>query len=316
MKAAVVVPTIRRDSIVEFLKAWETEFDGHIVIVVEDNEKRSFDLPSDEVEHYSWEEIDKELKQDSWIIPRRTDCVRSYGFLKAWQRDVDFIVSLDDDCYPVEPGFVSKHWEMLCTSASSSAWVSTGRGVTPRGMPYFRTSRSKECVLNHGLWQNIPDYDAVTQLVNSRLNSKFEPLDQVIPQGAFFPMCGMNIAFKKKAIPAMYFLLMGRDWPFDRFGDIWCGVIVKRICDHLGYGVSSGRPIIDHRRASNVWANLRKEVAGYEVNEMFWQMVDSLVLTNGTFEGCYLELAEKLAIPGEYWQRLRTAMKIWASLFV
>jgi hypothetical protein len=315
MKAAIVVPTIRESHIANFLSTWAGEFAGHQVIVVEDNPERTFEISGANVEHYCWADIDAELGEASWIIPRRTDCVRSYGYYKAAQAGVDMIVTLDDDCYPQGDGFLGRHYEKLQQPALDSAWTSSGLGLLPRGMPYENTNRAAPCVLNHGLWTGVADLDAVTQLLNRRLHQEFEPANQVIPKGRFFPMCGMNLAFKPKMAPAMYFLLMGRDWPFDRFGDIWCGIFVKRICDHLGLAVRSGEPRIEHRRASNVWTNLRKELPGYEVNETLWQAVDSIVLTKSTVQQCYKELAAKLPLEGEYWERLRAAMSVWAELF-
>ena len=315
MKAAVVVPTVRYTQITKFLKAWEREFANHSIIVIEDNPERVFDLGLPNICHYSWKEIDSELGEDSWIIPRRTDCIRSFGFLKAYQQGVDLTVSLDDDCLPVEPGFISKHWEMVGSTACSPAWTSTVDGVSPRGVPYFATRRVLRCILNHGLWQNVADYDAITQLHAARQPFNISLLDQVIPRGAYFPMCGMNVAFRTQLTPAMYFLLMGREWPFDRFGDIWCGVFVKRICDHLGYAVRSGHPFVHHERASDVWANLRKEAPGYEANEMLWQVVDRAILSADNFADCYCQVAEQLIIPGAYWPKLRIAMQTWARLF-
>ena len=123
-----------------------------------------------------------------------------------------------------------------------------GGGLLRRGMPYHGLYREIECVINHGLWTKVPDFDAITQLSNSRFRKAFETVDQVMPVGFYFPMCGMNLAFKPQIIPAMYFLLMGqRNWPFDRFGDIWCGIFLKKICDHLGLGVKSGCPIVEHQ---------------------------------------------------------------------
>lgn len=204
---------------------------------------------------------------------------------------------------------------MLHTPAASPAWISTVEGGVPRGVPYFATDRTSECVLNHGLWQNAPDFDAVTQLNNARRPIDIAPRDQVIPRGTYFPMCGMNIAFKAELTPVMYFLLMGPQWPYDRFGDIWCGVFAKRICDHFGYSVRSGRPIVNHQRASNVWTNLRKETPAYEVNETLWRAVDSTYLTGKTFADSYHELADQLTLSGEYWAQLRMAMHTWADLF-
>lgn len=52
----------------------------------------------------------------------------------------------------------------------------------------------------------------------------------------------------------------------------------------------------------------------YEVNETLWQVVDSAALSRGTFADCYRELADQLVLPGKYWDRLRTAMGVWADL--
>ena len=316
MKAAIVVPTIRRESIARFLAEWKDEFKDHLVIVVEDNAEPSFDLAGHEIRHYSWRDIDAEFGRDSWIIPRRTDCVRSYGFYKAYQEKVDMVISMDDDCYPKTPQFVKAHSERLLSEGEWPAWISTLKGLSPRGMPYQKLSKSAECVLNHGLWDNVPDFDAVTQLAALRNPQPYEKISMTIPPGLYFPMCGMNVAFRMKAVPMMYFLLMGQpNWPYDRYGDIWCGIFAKKICDHLNVCVKSGEPSIWHDRASNVWTNLRKELPGYEVNEDLWREVDSLVLTKNTFAGCYEELAAQLPRDDDYWKKLKKAMAIWSHLF-
>ena len=130
----------------------------------------------------------------------------------------------------------------------------------------------------------------------------------------------MNLAFRPAMIPALYFLLMGRHrdgspWPFDRFGDIWAGVIVKRIADHLGFAISSGAPSVLHSRASNPEVNLQKETPGYPVNEILWRRVDAIGLSAETVAGCYQQIAEALEMDGEYWRTLKHAMQTWASLF-
>lgn len=314
LRSIIVVPTIREDNIKAFLDVWGDEFRHSKTIVVEDNPSRSFDINRPNADHYSWEEIERDLGRDAWIIPRRTDCIRSYGYWKAYQEQPDLIITLDDDCFPHDQDFIARHLEGL-GRGSDEAWVSTGRGVTPRGVPYFNTTRKAESVLNHGLWTNVPDYDAPTQLANSRFGATFEHIQQTIPRGKYFPMCGMNVAFLPEIVPAFYFLLMGSGYEFDRMGDIWAGLFVKRICDHLGYAVNSGRPLVDHLRASNVWANLRKEAPTLPVNEELWVAVDKVVLTKSTVKACYLELAEKLGMEGEYWEKLKRAMAIWAELF-
>lgn len=322
MKDVVVVPTIREDSIRAFLDAWRLEFTETHIIVVEDNPTKTFEIGDyANVTHYCWGDIDNDLGKKAWIIPRRTDCIRSYGYYKAYQESPDMVVTLDDDCYPIEVNgnnFLKRHWQRLDEVGITEAWYETGDGVVTRGFPYFSHARHLPCMINHGLWNRIPDYDAPTQLLQSRYPREFSFSDQTIPVGVYYPMCGMNLAFRPEVIPALYFLLMGRDYQFDRFGDIWAGILVKKICDHLHYCVKSGTPAINHERASNVWQNLRKESAGLEVNEYFWQAVDRIVLTQTTFKDCYQELAEKLEIDGEYreyWKKQKEAMVIWANLF-
>lgn len=311
----VVVPTIRETSILKFLDAWAGELSGVPVIVVEDNPAKSFPLDRPGVVHYAWDDIERDLAGRAWIIPRRTDCVRSFGFWKAWQSGARAILTLDDDCYPHGPGFLATHRRHLTEPVHCPRWVSSGTGAKPRGMPYETRADTRACALSHGLWTSVPDLDAITRLAAGGAPPEFAPVDQVVPPGMYFPMCGMNLAFTAELAPAMYFLLMGRDWPYDRFGDIWCGLFAKKICDHLGLAVRSGSPHVDHRSASDVWQNLEKELPGYEVNETLWLAVDEIVLTQTTVAACYRELAGRFPLAGGYWDRLREAMRIWASLF-
>jgi len=151
--------------------------------------------------------------------------------------------------------------------------------------------------------------------VHVRHTETFNGVNQAIPVGRYFPMCGMNLAFRPEVIPALYFLLMGQEYQFDRFGDIWSGIFVKKICDHLGYAITSGEPMVTHHRASNIWANLRKEAPGLEVNEEFWQVVDRLCLSGTSFPECYQQIARSLPLEGQYWSALREAMLMWTHLF-
>lgn len=315
MKAAIVVPTIRPECLREFLQAWRAQFASHHILIVEDHPEPSFRVPDGNVRHFSWAEIDAEFGAQSWIFPRQTDGIRSYGFYKAWQLQPDMIVTLDDDCFPLSDHFLEDHFRQLEQPAVSPGWVSTGTGATPRGVPYDAVERECECVLNHGLWTNIPDLDAITVLANKRRPEEFARVNQTVPKGMYFPMCGMNVAWKPEFTPAMYFLLMGRNWPYDRWGDIWCGILAKKVCDHLHLGVKSGEPAIEHRKKSDQWANLARESSGYKVNETFWQAVDSIVLSAGDIQGAYKQIAELLPLEGEYWSQLRQAMRLWAEIF-
>jgi len=343
-KVVVVVPTIREASIKKFLAEWKNEFFKNsefsvTVIIVEDNPKKQFKIKeNNSISHYDWQDVDRDLGKNSWIIPRRSDCIRSYGYWKAWLTKPDMIVTLDDDCYPLDryyhnqenpilrQGFLKTHWERIKNGLTTTCdfWVSTIRDGRPRGLPYLKRTKeisTSNIVLNHGLWYNVPDFDARTHLglSNTKGLTGFE-INQIIPKNIYYPMCGMNLAWKTSATPALYFLLMGQSekgkfWGFDRFGDIWAGIIFKKIVDHLGYKVASGYPIIWHAKASNVFANLKKEATGIEINENFWKEIDSIELKGQSFQDCYSEIASKLAIEGDYWNTLKKAMQAWSNLF-
>ncbi|MBM4401849.1 MAG: hypothetical protein FJ044_01230 [Candidatus Cloacimonetes bacterium] len=308
-KVAVIVPTIREDCIKKFLREWEKEFTA--VFVIEDNPKRTFKIKQAEVCHYSWKEINETLGGNSWIIPRRTDCIRSFGFYKAYWADADIIITLDDDCYPLDRNFLQTHLMMLQRQAGK--WIGTTTKIKPRGFPFRNLGDGGSIVLNMGFWRGVADLDAPTQLVYGPQD--LEPYVGIIPRGAYFPLCGMNIAFKREIMPMMYWLLMGKDYEYDRFGDIWCGIFAKKICDHLGLGIHVGTPAVEHERASNVWRNLGKEYRALEVNETLWEIVDNVKLTKKTVKDCYIELAQKLPMKGNYWNKLKRAMQVWASLF-
>jgi Reversibly glycosylated polypeptide len=316
VQAVVVVPTAREGSLSAFLDAWAQELEAATIIVVEDGPERTFPVAGANVRHFAWCDIEERLGQDAWIIPRRSGCIRSFGCWLAHGMWPDMIVALDDDTRPdtAHRGFLDTHWARL-QSASDPAWVSSLDEATPRGVPYFHTLREPRVVLNHGLWSGVPDFDAPTQLLASRMEISGAWSDKTIPRGAYFPMCSMNIAWRPEFTAAMYFLLMGPDYPFDRFGDIWGGVLAKRIADHLGLAVNSGSPGIVHERASNVFCNLAKESRGLAANETFWRAVDSVVLTSETVPGAYAQLAERLPLEQEQFTLMRRAMRVWAELF-
>lgn len=327
----IVVPTIREESIQRFLREWEVEFSNYPnlkIFIMEDNPTKSFKLESRNITHLCWQDIDADLGEKSWIIPRRTDCVRSYGYYRAWKEGVDILITLDDDCYPMkkEPYLIKTYLENFKKQVGSEMFntlegrITNYKNFYPRGYGYF--IRDKKVSLVHGLWENVPDFDGNTQIENPEVRINVSDTDvSCVPKNILFPMCGMNVAILREVIPSFYFLLMGKDkeeneFGIDRFGDIWSGFFVKKIIDHLDRAVVSGQPIIYHDRASNAEVNKKKEAPGLPLNELLWKEVAKINLTANNFKDCYIELAEKLPEFNEYFKKLKRAMKTWASLFV
>jgi len=322
-KVAIIIPTIRN---LDFLADWKDQFRDCTIIVCEDHPSKEIKTPKvgKEVYHYAWEDIDNELGKNSWIIPRRVSAIRNYGFIKAYQMGIDIIISIDDDCFPVKGHkLVKQHAQNLSLSTPKN-WTNTNpdaRHMYTRGMPYLNREE-QPVMLSHGLWTNVLDHDGPTHLRHISFRSEFaEHFLQIIPNGAYFPMCSMNFAFRKEIIPLIYFPLMGEDnqgnkWGYDRFDDIWAGIFAKKIMDHLGYGAVNGAPFVEHRKASDPFKNLQKEATGIEMNEIVWKAVNAVKLTKKTPVACYKELATKMKLPKQpYFEKMTEAMKIWSNLF-
>ncbi|MCL5797593.1 MAG: hypothetical protein M1366_02220 [Patescibacteria group bacterium] len=323
-KIAIVIPTIRN---LDFLKYWKNHFYNCAGFIIEDHKSKEINTPKkyfQKVYHYTWQDIDNELGKNSWIISRKNAGIRSFGFLKAFQLKADIVITLDDDCYPVTgQNFINEHVENLSLSAPDG-WYPTyphRQYYYTRGIPYAIRGK-REVVVSHGLWKNILDFDAPTQLLHQDLSIPDSfPFIEFVPKGYLFPMCSMNLAFKSKITPLMYFPLMGYDplgnhWGYDRFDDIWAGMFAKKIIDHLGMAVVNGSPFVDHKKASDVFQNLKKEAKGIETNEFLNSQLAHLILKSTALVDCYEELVEKVKFPkDDYFKNLRTAMKIWAKLF-
>lgn len=330
----VVIPTIRESCAQDWLQQWQRELSDVNVVIVEDNPERTFGLPhAENVDHYSWQDIDAELGKESWIIPRRTSACRSFGFLKALQGGADIIWTLDDDCYPEDAwrgSYVDTLKQLLTSDVPVDDWWNTigWTGLHPRGFPYDIREKRRPVMVHHGLWSNVPDLDGMTQLANP--DFRLDPVNalSVVPRGSLMPFCIMNVAFRKEMAPALYMLLMGNDtkgnhWGYDRFDDIWAGVMLKLIADHLNFAVTCGAPGIRHSRASDPHKNKALEAAGVEAHEKLWPFLKDVELTETTVAGCYSQLAAALGASYHnpvkpprrgYWKKLSSAMDIWADL--
>ena len=323
MNIFLVVPTIRSLS---FLDEWKDQFKNCSLIIVEDHQKKEIMTPVRgfaKTYHYCWEDIARDIGKDEWIFSRKNAGIRSYGFWKAYMLGADVVITLDDDCYPTEEGFVEQHLSNLEDKAPT-AWFPTFPHPTylfTRGFPYG-VREGAPVVVSHGLWSNKMDMDAKTQLAIGDVNVlAYPPLRQFVPVGYYFPMSSMNLAFARQVIPLMYFPLMGKDpdgasWGYDRYDDIWAGIFVKKILDHLGLAVVNGSPFVEHRKASDPEVNLIKEKEGMLENESLWKDVSRVVLKSPSVVGSMQELLQADFFgKSNYFTTLQKAMSIWVKLF-
>jgi len=262
-KIAIVVPTIRPDKMLEFIEAWEGLFRKHSVVLV-----TIFDGDNPVVQHEGQDYTPKDiLGKYKDVFFNHTSACKNLGlaYVARFLPEVETIVVLDDDVKPIGDT-IQDHLNALGQRVPIS-WMKTA-SLHTRGFPYAVRSEA-EVVLSHGVWEGVKDWDAPAQLVSGNPDTTF--YKGPIPKSVYYPMCGMNIAFKRKLLPFMYFAPSGHRVGIDRFDDIWAGIISKRFIDKLGWAVVSGYAMVFHERASNVFKNLQKEAKGIELNEGFWQ---------------------------------------------
>jgi hypothetical protein len=323
----LVVPTNRPDGLATFLDAW-SPWSWDRIIVVEDGPKRTIKLLPDlfsgspaPVDVFSWREIDRALP-DASIISRGDSAIRCFGFWRAWADGADVIFTLDDDCFPAKGHtartYLDRHLDNLFRTPM---WDSTVPGLRVRGLPYRNLGTLGDVAVSVGLWTGSPDIDSVQSLAAS--GGYASGVDdtvgtRVMAPDQYFPMSGMNLAFRRDAACLMYFPPMGLNQPYGRFDDIWCGLVVQRICRHLRLPIVCGQPVVDHQRASDPFANLVKEAPGIGANEHMWELIDGLHLTAATPLGCMQELGRQLSAPAvddPYVAHWGQAIISWCELF-
>lgn len=272
MKWAVVVPTCRRDRYEQFYDAWKHLFVQHSVELI-----TVWDEPP-------WENIPD-------FIPRRTDMIRSWGFYRAWENGATYTLSLDDDVTPLtdvfaayEAGF-ERDW-------ACSPYLSTGSltdsGLDMRGFPY--EGRGRKAAVQYGGWDGVPDLDAVTQLSSSHAHRLFDHVCLPVPRGVPVTTCAMNFAFRTSHTPLMWQLPL-LDGRYNRFGDIWSGLIQKKVLDAQGdVMLVNGKARVHHDRASDPFTNLEKEAPGLRHNENLWNALggDTFLQVSDSFARFFL----------------------------
>ena len=326
----ICVPTFGDTMIRDFLNAWGPHWQKGVrsscavrLFVHDDSPCKTFELTAVdgiEITHTAHDDIARELGHNEWIIPRGTGACRSFPMYLAWKAGCEYIVTLDHDCFPLlgeGERFLDTHLE----SFRRDRWFRTIKGDESRGIPYERLG-GLPVKINHGLWCEVPDLDGPTSLVRMRetksvvLNAGHE----VVPPGMAFPLCAMNVCYHRSIVPAAYNLLMGLDSVgFDRFDDIWSGVLIKRILDYKGWYATNGEPFVRHVKQSNCFANLRKEALGIQIHEHLWDYVLDAPLEPGlSVTGAFRALAKRVhdfpencpAIPptNGYFPRVASAM--------
>ncbi|MFC7068837.1 alpha-1 4-glucan-protein synthase [Halobaculum lipolyticum] len=268
---------------------------------------------------------DHDAAEFSHLIPAASHAQTSFGLLYLWAHDrFEYGVFIDDDTLPhPDEDYFGTHMENLAhegdveSVSSDESWVNvlyqSDTDLYPRGYPYAAmdetvetdTEHVEEVVASQGLWTNVPDLDAVRILMDGDLQGQAQTLtessdfrrDFVAAEGQYLTVCSMNLAFRREVVPAFYQLPMDdNEWEVGRFDDIWSGLFLKRAADELGKQVYNGGPLCEHNKAPrSTFDDLANEVAGLELNEHVWEVLDGVADGADSFEAAFAEMADALA---------------------
>ena len=256
MNTAVIVPWVHAKTRDEFLKAWNLS------------------------------------SQPPWLImPQDTThagcgAMKNRGIQQAVEAGYETVVVLDDDCHPSFAAdlriFVEQHEKAL-----EPVEVEMFAAVTDppsRGTPYGSRKVKLPVAASLGFWTGIGDYCGVRHLATNCGKMQFNrsPI-----HGKYFPLSGMNVAFKPKQwLPWCSFIEVAR------FDDIWMGWLWQREAYRRGFCFNLGGPDIKHARQSNVWKNLQLEARFLEENETLWARI--AVHRDGSYDSLRSLLPERM----------------------
>lgn len=262
---AVCVPTYRLELYDKvFLPAWKNLFNKHNVILL-----TTVDADKSEDIRLDGYGTAKQImgKDCDLIYPRNAGHkLLAFYYIHKYLPNVEYIVCLDDDVKPIGDT-IQDHIDTLNRRVPIS-WMSIASLYT-RGVPYGVRDEA-EVVLSHGVWDGVPDIDAPTQLIlGDKPSISYRQMP--IPKGVYYPMSEMNIAFKRKLLPYMYFAPTTDGF----FGcdDIWAGIETKKVIDRKGWAIVTGYSFVYHERASDKFKILEKQGKFIRYNETYWKKV-------------------------------------------
>ncbi|KAK4282982.1 hypothetical protein QN277_014288 [Acacia crassicarpa] len=317
-----------------FMNEWRPFFlRFHIIIVKDPDLKEDLQIPEGfELDVYSKSDIERVVGSSTAGLFSGYSC-RYFGYLVSRKK---YIVCVDDDCFPARDNMgnvvdaLAEHLFNLKTPATpfffNTLYDPFRKGADfVRGYPFSLRS-GVDCALSCGLWLNQADFDAPTQALKPGVrNLRYVDAVMTVPVRTMIPVSGINIAFNREVVgPALVPALKLADegkLRWETIEDIWSGMCVKVICDHLGLGVKTGLPYVYRTQRGSAIESLKKEWQGVKLMEDIVPFFQSLRLPQSasTAEACVAEMAktvkEKLGQVDPLFLRAAQAMEDWVKLW-
>jgi len=330
----IVIGALQLD-LTSFMEEWRPVFSQfHLIIVQDPDLKGKLEIPAGfNFNLYTKSDIDGVLGSSSNAISFSGYSCRYFGYLMSQKK---YIIAIDDDCIPAKDSTgnfvdaVAQHMTNLSTPATpfffNTLYDPFCKGSDfVRGYPFSLRS-GVDCGLSCGLWLNLADLDAPTQALKPELrNNRHVDAVLTVPARAMMPVSGINIGFNRELVgPALlpaFRLAKEGNLRWETVEDIWTGMCVKVVCDHLRLGVKSGLPYVWRKERGNAIESLKKEWEGVKLMEDVVPFFQSLRLSTSaaTAEDCVSEIVAavkvQLAPANPVFARAAENMVEWVKLW-
>lgn len=237
---------------------------------------------------------------------------RNLGYIYCLQHGLtneDVVVTIDDDNFLKSPDYLGQHLaknNLVAETLSSDqpVWYNPLcnfylEPIVPRGYSFFHRSILSPAVIHTrdrlplavsaGLWEKNPDVDAITNFVGLPgpcLVTREEPL--VLGKNILCPFNTQNTAYF-----SAFWLTAFLSPYLGRYDDIFSSFITKRIADHLGFGLSFGKPVVTQERNPHDLAqDLNQEIHGMSLTDSLVSYLYSFPLTSHSILDCYQQIAD------------------------
>lgn len=258
--------------------------------------------------------VEQEIWTCSDVIGWRTIQRRNIALLEAMKLKPDWILTVDDDNYPIDRGHAyliddilrnsENINETFSTISSSSGWFNVGNMLRPvcvhRGYPLSQRlntpkltayKRSEEIGVVASLWLGDPDIDAIQRLNSDVHIEECHGPNLVLERGTWCPFNSQATAHLAELAPLMSV------WPgVGRYDDIWSSYMARAVMDAGDYRVCYGEPLVRQtRNHHSYFDDLQEELHGLEHTEDFCAVLRSFA--EPSLEVCFNELKHCSFIP-------------------
>ena len=299
-------------------------------VIIVDDSAGDIEFP-DSFEVYDYARQEKEMGKDlykQFEQFHRSAACKNFGTWLAYKQGYDVIIVIDSDCI-VNEGFVQEH--LIALSTKGIGWLNPlrGTGFYSRGFPYSKRSQEKWCHM--GLWTNELDLYGTDRVGKTDIPKEPKELfdaEYNAPYAgrgapAHFPLSGMNVSFKREAIPYMLFLPNfdygepDNFYGFRRHDDIWGGYIFQKIAHAKNKALSYVHPYVFHDTVVVPEEDAVEEVAMIKYEDDFYNFIDRVSIELWQEDSAFtiFDTLAYMAIYSDEFSGLKEAFQFWADAF-